>query len=308
MLVNHANLGRLFTGYKATFARGETLAKPIWPAIAMQLPSGTEREAYDWLGAAEGMREWTDDRVITGLATHGFEIENKDWEQTIGVKRNKIADDKHGIYAPMFERMGEAAALHPDELIFALLNNGTTALGYDNVPFFSAAHPALKNPVPPDHPGVQSNLHSDGDGPYWYLADLSSTLKPLIYQTREKIKFVAKNSLTDDNVFFDKEFYFGVDARYNAGFGMWQQMFASDRDLTEENVEAAILAMENLLADNGKPMQFSPTHVIVPTTLKFEARRIFHPDFVPSGSNGATITNIHRGAMSVIVSKHLARA
>lgn len=308
MLVDHANLGLLFTGFKTTFRRGQELAKPIWPTIAMQIPSGTEKEEYDWLGAAAGMREWVDDRVINSLGTHGFQIANKDWEQTIGVERNKIADDKQGIYGPMFERMGEAAALHPDELVFSLLNGGLTGLGYDETAFFSAAHPCQINPAPVDHPGNQSNLHSNGAGPYWYLADLSSGLKPLIYQTREATKFVAKNSLTDDNVFFQKQFIFGVDARYNVGYGLWQQMFASNRTLNEENVEAAITAMENLVADNGKPMNVSPTHILVPTTLKFAARRIFAPDFVPSGSDGATITNIHRGAMQMIVSKHLTRS
>lgn len=307
MLVNHHNLGFLFTGLKATFRRGFELAKPIWPSIAMDIPSSTSKEQYDWLGVAEGMREWVDDRVITNLGTHQYEIANKDWEQTVGVERNRIEDDTHGIYAPISQRMGEAAALHPDELVFGAINTGRVGLGYDGVPFFSASHPSTSHPPHPDHPGVQANLDSGGSGPYWYLADLSSQLKPLIYQRRKAPQFVSKTSLTDDNVFFQKKFLMGADARYNVGYGFWQQMFASNKALDEANVEAAIIAMQNLVADNGKPMKFSPTHVIVPTTLQFDAKRIFAPDFVPRGADGATITNIHRGAMSIIVSKHLDR-
>lgn len=309
MLVNHHNLGLLFTGFKTNFRRGFELASPMWSALATEIPSSTEKEEYDWLGVAAGMRQWVGDRQIMSLGTHGFTIENLDWEQTIGVERNKVEDDRHGIYAPMFQRMGEAAALHPDELVFGLINAGREAgsIGYDEAPFFSENHLPQINPVPSSHPGAQSNLHSDGSGPYWYLADLSSQLKPILFQRRKAPQFVSKASLTDDNVFFQKQFLFGVDARYNAGYGLWQQMFASNRDLTEENVEAAITAMENLVADNGKPMNVSPTHIIVPTTLKFDARRIFAPDFVPRGSDGATITNIHRGAMEIIVSKHLDR-
>lgn len=307
MLVNHQNLALLFTGLKATFRRGQELASPIWPTVAMEIPSGTSKEQYDWLGVAEGMEEWVDDRQIKSLGTHQYEIENKDWEQTVGLERNRIEDDTHGIYAPVAQRMGEAAALHPDELVFGAIDNGRVGLGYDGVPFFSASHPSTRNPPHPDHPGVQSNLHSNGSGPYWYLADLSGGLKPIIYQKRKAAQFVTKTSLTDDNVFFEKKFIMGADARYNVGYGFWQQMFASNRDLTEANVEAAIVAMNSLVADNGKPMNFNPTHVLVPTTLQFDAKRVFAPEFVPSGSDGATITNIHRGAMQIIVSKHLKR-
>jgi phage major head subunit gpT-like protein len=307
MIVDHHSLSLLFTGFKANFKRGEELAKPMYKAVAMEIPSGTSAEEYDWLGAAEGMREWVDDRVIASLGSLQYEIVNKDWEQTIGVDRNKIEDDTHGHYSPMFQRMGEAAELHPDELCFGLFNTGLASLGYDGVPFFSASHPCMRNPVPASHPGVQANLHSNGSGPYWYLLDLSSTLKPIIFQSRKKRQFVAKHSLTDDNVFHQKKFLYGVDARYNAGYGLWQYAFASNRDLTEANVEAAMTAMTGLYADNGKPMNVSPTHILVPTTLQFGAKRIFAPDFVPSGTDGATITNIHRGAAQMLVSKHLAR-
>lgn len=307
MHVNHHTLGQLFTGLNAKFRAGFTLATPIWPAIAMEVPSNTEKERYDWLGVVDGMHEWVDDRVINGVGTHKYEIENRDWAQTIEVDRNKMEDDTHGIYSPLSQKMGESAALHPDELVFGAINNGRTGLGYDGVAFFSASHPCTINPAPPDHPGTQSNLHSDGAGPYWYLADLSSMLKPLIYQRRKAPQFVSKNAITDDSVFYRRKFLMGADARYNVGYGFWQQMFASNRELTEANVEAAIVAMQSLVADNGKPMNFSPTHVIVPTTLQFAAKRIFAPEFVPSGDAGATITNIHRGAMQIIVSKHLDR-
>lgn len=307
MIVDHHNLGLLFTGFKANFSRGEELAEPMWRDVAMEIPSSTSKEEYDWLGTAEGMREWVDDRTIASIGSHQYEIENKDWEQTIGVDRNKIEDDTHGHYAPLFQRMGESAELHPDELVFGLFNSGLSGLGYDDVPFFSDAHPCTRNPTPVGHPGNQSNLDDGGAGPYWYLADLSSTLKPIIFQNRKKRQFVAKTALTDDNVFFAKKFLFGVDARYNVGYGMWQHVYASNQELNEANVEAAITAMANLYADNGKPMKVMPTHVIVPTTLFFDAKRIFAPDFVPRGTDGATITNIHRGAMQIMMSKHLSR-
>lgn len=306
--VNHHNVSLLFTGLKTIYRRGFELAKPIWPSLAMQVPSGTAKEAYNWLGVAEGMREWLGDRVITTLGTHGFEISNRKWEQTVEVKREILEDDNEGIYSPIAQRMGESAALHVDELVFEALNNGRTGLGYDGVAYFHAAHPTLNEPAHPDHPGTQANVHTDGDGPYWYLADLSSSLKPLIFQMRKAPEFVSKTALTDDNVFFTDHFLFGVRARYNVGYGHWGQMFASNRDLTEANVIAAILAMENLLADNGKPLKFSPTHIIVPTTLQFDAQRLFSPTYILAPGEASTLTNLLRGRLQVVVSKHLDRS
>jgi phage major head subunit gpT-like protein len=307
MLVNHHNLGQLFTGYKTNFRLGVELATPQWRQLATVIPSNTEREMYPWLGVAPGMRKWLGDRHIHSLASHKYEIENVPWEQTIGVEKEKIEDDVHGVYSPLFERMGEAAALHPDELIFGLLNDGreATSLGYDLVPFFSTAHPPLTYPVPSGHPGNQSNLNSGGSGPYWYLASLGRVLKPFIFQDRKKPDFVAKTSLTDDEVFHRKRFLFGIDARYNAGYGFWQQAYASNRPLTAEYLESAVTAMRSLKGDNGKPTPYRPTHLIVPPTLEFDALRLFDTIMVPEGSDGAMITNIHRGRYQVIVSEQL---
>ena len=294
MLINHANLGLIFTGWKATFKRGWDLAAPMWNRVAMELPSTTEKEEYDWLGMAPGMREWVDERFINSLGTHGFQITNKDWEQTIGVERNKILDDTYGVYTPVTQRMGQSAALHLDELVFGLLNNGSDAdaLCYDGEPFFSTSHPN-------DETGTQSNLNT-GSGPAWYLADLESMLMPLIVQMRQRPVFVSKTSLTDDEVFLRKRFLMGVDARYNVGYGMWQSIFRCEDALDATNFEATWEAMTQLTAPNGKPMAVMPTALIVPTSLYHDARRL-----VAAALTGGGDTNIHQNVVSIIVSKHL---
>jgi len=62
----------------------------------------------------------------------------------------------------------------------------------------------------------------------WYLLCTRRPVKPLIYQQRKPAKFVAKTNETDDNVFFSKQFLYGVDSRGNAGFGFWQMAYFSD--------------------------------------------------------------------------------
>lgn len=66
-----------------------------------------------------------------------------------------------------------------------------------------------------------------GNDTAWYLMCTNRPIKPLIYQERQKAKFVSKTSDTDDNVFFGKNYLYGVDSRGNAGFGFWQMAFGS---------------------------------------------------------------------------------
>lgn len=58
-------------------------------------------------------------------------------------------------------------------------------------------------------------------GTTWYLADTSNAIKGLVWQLRKAPEFVSKTELTDDNVFFQKQFVWGVDARGVAGYGPW---------------------------------------------------------------------------------------
>lgn len=61
----------------------------------------------------------------------------------------------------------------------------------------------------------------------WFLMDLSKPIKPFILQIVKAIEFVAKDNPEDDNVFFKKEFYYGVDTMDNAGYGLWQLAYGS---------------------------------------------------------------------------------
>ena len=61
----------------------------------------------------------------------------------------------------------------------------------------------------------------------WYLCCTKRYIKPLVFQQREKAKLICKNMENDDNVFFDDEIIYGVKARYNVGFGLWQLAYGS---------------------------------------------------------------------------------
>lgn len=60
-----------------------------------------------------------------------------------------------------------------------------------------------------------------GSDTAWYLLDTSKPIKPFIFQTRQPHQFVQKTSVSDESVFWTKEYIWGTNARYNAGYGLW---------------------------------------------------------------------------------------
>lgn len=61
-------------------------------------------------------------------------------------------------------------------------------------------------------------------GSSWYIADNSGTLKSVVKQTRQEVRFDALENLSDAG-FMSKQFKYGVDYRVGFGFGLWQKMF-----------------------------------------------------------------------------------
>ena len=147
MIVNPQNLRGIYVGFNTLFNKALNTVEPLYKQIATVTPSTTDAETYAWLGDIPGMREWIGDREIQNLAASGYVIKNRDFELTVGIDRNAIEDDKISLYNPSIEMLAQSAAMHPDELVFALLASGFSAKCYDGKPFFSGAHQVGKNTV-----------------------------------------------------------------------------------------------------------------------------------------------------------------
>lgn len=62
----------------------------------------------------------------------------------------------------------------------------------------------------------------------WFIFDLASPgPKPFILQNRKSPVYVSKTRPEDDNVFWDKQFVWGSDARQGAGYGLWFKGFSA---------------------------------------------------------------------------------
>lgn len=299
-IVKSAIVQALFTAWKSDFQKGLTSAQPMWQEIAMYVTSTSKSNTYGWLGKFPKLREWVGDRVINSIKEHGYTIVNKTYESTVGVDREDIEDDNVGIYSPIFEEMGRSVQIQPDELIYGLLSAGTSTLCYDGQNFFDVDHPVYPN-VDGTGTAVSTANYDDnaGAGTAWYLLDTSRAVKPLIFQERRKPNLQAMNKLDDEHVFTSNEFRFGADCRRNVGFSFWQLAYGSRKDLTSDNLWAAVTAMRAFTADGGQKLGIKPTVLVVPTSLQKEATRLLNRELDSNSSNEL------KGMLKLVVADYL---
>lgn len=286
MIINKGTLSTLFTGFNTLYQQGFEAAMSDWDKVSMVVPSNTKSETYGWMGKVTSFREWVGDRVLQNLSASSYQIFNKDFENTVVVDRNDILDDTLGVYSPIMRQLGEDARVHRDKLVFSLMKSGFTTNCYDGQYFFDTDHPVGT--------GTVSN-YGGGAGTAWYLLDTSRSLKPFIVQMRQDYKFVGLDSDMDEAVFLRKQFRYGVDARLNVGFGLWQQAYASKQTLDATNFAAGKSAMASFTADNGDPLATRSTLLVVPPSLESAARTLLNSEIISNS------TNIWRGSVDLLV-------
>ena len=297
MEITRGNLSALYTSYSALFQEGIKQIAPDWQDVAMEVPSSTLEEEYGWLGQLPNVREWIGPRVINALARYAYRIRNRDWEDTIEVDRNAILDDRFNIYGPRFRMLGQAISRAPNMLVYQTLKGGFLAPCYDGQYFFDADHPVLD--VNGNITFVANTDPTPGAGPAWFLYD--STMKPLIFQNRQAFKLVAKDRDDDDNVFNLKKYLYGVDGRYNTGYGFWQFCWGSTQPLTAASYGAARDALMSMKGDYGAPIGVMPDTLAVPPNLEAAARTILVAERDAYGA-----TNIWQGSAKSKVTPWLA--
>ncbi len=278
--------------FRALYLSAYEAYEPLWQKLAMESPSTSAAENYQWLGDVPGIKEWVDSKTLQKLRGADFLILNKDWEATIEVDRNHIDDDQLGMYRPRIMELGEEAKRHPDELVSTARKNGTSKACYDGKNFYATNHsfgmsgshsnlltgtgvtaatvradlfaakaalrkyksdqgkPFMRRRgpldllaiIPPDLEKVFDELNNPAPGstvpktpityeidPYltdtndWYLDYVGAPIKPFILQMRKKPDFVSlENPNTSEIVFMKKKVLFGIEARYNTGYALWQ--------------------------------------------------------------------------------------
>ena len=256
-------LGSINNGLTLAFNTQLYAAESVYKKFTYDATSTGTDEIYPSMDLIGGVREWLGARVEQELGNHTFTIKNRKYEQTIGVKREDVEDDKYGLYTPVASELGRSAHEFPDLLVAGLMKNGTTTAGYDNQNFLDVAHPNF------DPSGNASTIanYVAGGSPGWYLIDNSRMLKPFIHQTRVPFSLTARFNPDDPSVFDNDKFLWGTRGRMNAGFGLWQLVYYSQQPMTQANLLAGRTAMASIRRPDGTPMGIKPTLLVVPPTL-----------------------------------------
>ncbi|HWO99197.1 MAG TPA: Mu-like prophage major head subunit gpT family protein [Methylococcus sp.] len=293
MQITPSTLKSLSDGFNAAFLRGIESVQQQWPMVAMEVPSASRLENYGWMKDLPGMREWIGQRVVHNLESVAYQIVNKHWEHTIGVDRNDIEDDNLGLYSLRFSQQGEIAARHPDQLVWSMLLSGFTSLAMDGQYFFDTDHVGYNV----DGTETTWSNYQSGAGNPWFLMDLSrSFMKPMVFQRRTQVQFIRKDRPEDDNVFMERTFLYGADARYNAGFGFYQLAYASKATLDATNYAAARAALQLQRRPDGSALDVRPTHLVVGPSNEAAARKLLLAEQDASGA-----TNVWRGSAEILL-------
>jgi phage major head subunit gpT-like protein len=292
MLVNAANLDTLRVGYSTLFAAGLAQAEPQYQRITTVVPASTKEQKYGWLGKVPNVREWIGPRQIQNLMQSDYSIKEKALELTMSVDKDDIETDNLGIYGPLFTEMGMATGAQWDMMVFAQLASGFATNCYDGQFFFDTDHPVL------DANGATVNVaNTDGGaGTAWFLLDTSRALKPILLQKRKDFQFTALDNTTDQNVFMNREFIYGADARANTGFGFWQMAWGSKQTLNAANYAIARAGIGGMKGDYGRPLGLSGKLLVVPPSLESAGRQILNSEY---GTGG--VTNEWKGTAELLV-------
>lgn len=307
-IVTAGVINALRTGYSRHFQEALSKAPSHWTILATRVPSSDKSNTYGWLGQFPKLREWVGDRVFNDMKEDGYTVINKKFESTVGIPQEAIEDDNLGVYTPMFQEMGYAAATHPDEIVFGLLRDGHTNQCYDGKPFFAADHPVYAKHDGTGAKTSTSNLlaPAENPGPAWYLLDVSRPLKPFIFQERTLPELKVITTPDNDTVFLKDMIPYGIRYRCNGGYGFWQQAVKSTNPLTTDTFKAALLTLQGGKADGGRPLNLgfggeAGTLLVVPSVLQADARQILMAE-----RNEAGASNIWLKAATLFVSPWLA--
>lgn len=113
-------------------------------------------------------------------------------------------------------------------------------------------------------------------------------------------EFQQVNTSNDERVFLTDEYLYGIRARVNAGFGLWQLAFGSAATLDATNYAAARAAMMNFKSNDGRILGVTLTTLVVPPALEDAALHLLNTEMKDGGGS-----NPWKGTASLIVTPYL---
>jgi phage major head subunit gpT-like protein len=124
MIITTTTMKVLFGVIKTCFMNAFASHKNEHTAWWRTEPSDTETADFPILLQSSGMREWLGDKVVKNITANMLSLKNREFEETFGIKKTKIEDNKAIQLSSIFATLGvNAANLHPDIAFEALVAN-----------------------------------------------------------------------------------------------------------------------------------------------------------------------------------------
>jgi len=127
-------------GLTTRFDNARDSYTPLWPKLAMTIPSDGADEQLGWVGHVPQMREWLGDRIFNQLRAATLVVEHREYENSILVDRKDIEDDRYGFYGEMAANLADEAMALPDTLLLSEIENGGSIPVADGQYFFDTDH------------------------------------------------------------------------------------------------------------------------------------------------------------------------
>lgn len=245
-----------------------------------------------------------DSRVDQSTRVTDFELASFPFEATASLNRDEQSDlERIGFFFNKMTAMGQASLRFDNEASFGFLLAATGADTYTYEKFDKKATWSTKaydkNRLfgTHDFDGLSHgvNLDAGGAAPWWFLVDPLPILAPVIYGV------LRMNEVYE----FEEELKksgrrrWGQDGRAGFAAGNWRAVYASNQDMTLDNVTAAREATAQFTNDDGTPAQVVHTQLIVGASNELKAREALK--ILVSGGE----TNILPGLLTLTTTRWL---
>lgn len=118
----------------------ETGANGWVTRLSMRVQSDQSAEDYGFLGMAPQMQEFVGGREAKYLREYSFNVRNKDYEATLGIKDKDMRRDKTGQVFMRVDELATRTLQFPAKLMSNLIAGGETGICYDGQFFFDTDH------------------------------------------------------------------------------------------------------------------------------------------------------------------------
>ena len=148
---NDLTVGPLTKGLQVIFmqAYNDTLKEGIRQRICTTVQSNSDSEDYPFLGSVPQVREFIGDRQFKDLANYNYNIKNKEWENSLGIRRADVENQKFGMINIQVQQLAQEAARYQDQIVMDFIKgasgsgyNAAPYLCYDGQGFMDTDHPA----------------------------------------------------------------------------------------------------------------------------------------------------------------------